>query len=579
MSSCLIVQKKDRLFIGADSALSVKQNDKFIRYSNDCIKLHQINNEIMFSSGNLKFANYFLDYYKKEKDILKLSQELKNICLNNNYDKNVYDVEIIISGIDKDGTYSYQLSQYNNFEPIIHRVLNNNDIKILCAGFSTRLLNKSITKQINDEVELHEAFIKSFKNISCENIGGNLLAYEINKNGISKFIEYKIDDYINDIFINNIGDMHLLVADTIVGNLLVSKKLIITNESGTYTIDEDGLTAKKNDYAVRINPDDPENIFSISIANRKLLYIDTNAKKLKFEGDIESTSGHIANYVISTNDLTSGKVGMSSNTNNNAIAFWAGNTDRNAAPFRVNNNGQLTCSNAVITGGSLKVGSNFSVNNSGILTASGANISGSITATTGKIGGWTINGNDLRGSSGSSYIRGGEINMGSGNFVANDERVSLGDFEVVYTNRGIFQSYDEFSGMSSASDGGDSALWAGYNGGDIADMTNYSLFVNGGGQVYAYDLWAYDERRSRFINVVDAIREAAASCGDDCGSDGCDGSPCPVESSCPSYDAPCPGNCSDTCSSDEACGPGDGLRTANTEYDSNGSEDVITISD
>ena len=186
-----------------------------------------------------------------------------------------------------------------------------------------------------------------------------------------------------------------LSAREILGTLIMSEKLIVSNESGSYTINEDGFIAKQGSYEVRINPDDPANIFSISIDNKKLLYVDTMNKKLKFEGDIESISGHIASFTISENDLISGKVGMSSNTGNNAIAFWAGNTNRNNAPFRVNNNGQVICSNINITGGTLKVGEYFNVAANGTLTASNANISGTINATSGKIAGWRIDGNKL----------------------------------------------------------------------------------------------------------------------------------------------------------------------------------------
>lgn len=255
-----------------------------------------------------------------------------------------------------------------------------------------------------------------------------------------------------------------LNAERIVGKFLIGEQLYITNDSGSYSITKDGMIAQNGSYQVKINPDTPSEIFSISIDNEKLLYVDTTNKKLKFEGDIESTSGHIANFTISNNSLISGKIGMCSDTTNNAIAFWAGNTNKSSAPFRVTNNGNLICSNATITGGTLQVGSNFSVNSSGILTATGANISGSVTATSGKIGGWTINGNKLVGTSGNSYIEGGEIDIGDGLFIANDSEVYLGDFCVLYNRRGQFSSLNEMVGMMASASGSQQAwLWAGAN--------------------------------------------------------------------------------------------------------------------
>lgn len=273
-----------------------------------------------------------------------------------------------------------------------------------------------------------------------------------------------------------------VVADKIFGRLLMSKGLYVENASGTYTINDLGLTAQNGAYKVGINPNTPSDIFTISIDNKKLLYVDADNKKLKFEGDIESKSGHIASYVISENDLTSGKVGMSSTTTAGAISFWAGNTDRNNAAFRVDNNGKLVCSNAVITGGSLKVGDNFSVTSDGKLKAAGADVSGKITASSGKIAGWTINGNKLVGTSGNSYIEGGRIDIGDSFFSVDSDTISLGDFKVNYTTRGLLQSYDEVTGMSTGDlNHGEWLLWAGWEFGGLKDLP---LFGVNTGQVH-----------------------------------------------------------------------------------------------
>lgn len=273
-----------------------------------------------------------------------------------------------------------------------------------------------------------------------------------------------------------------VVADKIFGRLLMSKGLYVENASGTYTINDLGLTAQNGSYKVGINPNTPSDIFTITIDNKKLLYVDADNKKLKFEGDIESKSGHIASYVISENDLTSGKVGMSSTITAGAISFWAGNTDRNNAAFRVDNNGKLVCSNAVITGGSLKVGDNFSVTSDGKLKAAGADVSGKITASSGKIAGWTINGNKLVGTSGNSYIEGGRIDIGDSFFSVDSDTISLGDFKVNYTTRGLLQSYDEVTGMSTGDlNHGEWLLWAGWEFGGLKDLP---LFGVNTGQVH-----------------------------------------------------------------------------------------------
>lgn len=76
--------------------------------------------------------------------------------------------------------------------------------------------------------------------------------------------------------------------------------------------------------------------------------------------------------------------------------------------------------NVNITGGSLKIGNNFEVNNNGNLTASNADINGKITADIGRIGGWTINANTLKSSnvtlSSSSGNATKAINVNNGTF-------------------------------------------------------------------------------------------------------------------------------------------------------------------
>lgn len=279
-------------------------------------------------------------------------------------------------------------------------------------------------------------------------------------------------------------------ADTLVGHLVVGSRMVISNESGTYTWDKDGAVAKNGAYQVTINPNTPADIFTISVSGKRLLYVDTVNQKLKFEGDIESKSGHIANYAISGSALTSVNVGMSSDNAAGSVAFWAGSPSKNSAPFRVTNQGRVVCSNAEITGGALKIGENFEVDSSGKMRAQNGTFAGNITATKGVIGGWAINGNTLTGNKGSSYIKGGEISIGSGFFQVSEDEIRLGDFVMAYTSRGLFMSADQYSGLSARTNENDKfAIWAGYNGNGAVDVDNYGFAVNGNGSLYCKEIY------------------------------------------------------------------------------------------
>lgn len=106
-------------------------------------------------------------------------------------------------------------------------------------------------------------------------------------------------------------------------------------------------------------------------------YLNWTGTELIISGNITATSGAIGGWTINATSLTdaAGTVGMSSAvTAGDDIRFWAGNVTPGSAPFRVTE--------------------------AGVLTATSATITGSITATSGNIGGWTINSTSLTDAAG-----------------------------------------------------------------------------------------------------------------------------------------------------------------------------------
>lgn len=155
------------------------------------------------------------------------------------------------------------------------------------------------------------------------------------------------------------------------------------------------------------------------------------ASNVRVKGNIEATSGKIANWIIKRNYLQaeSGTVGMASSGN---AAFWAGANlsdsstsipdTETATKFLVTRSGKLYCSSAEVSGkitaksgniggwkitesrlesasgdvwlsatGGFQAGEGFKVSRSGKLTATGADIGGTIKADSGRIGNWSIN--------------------------------------------------------------------------------------------------------------------------------------------------------------------------------------------
>ena len=203
---------------------------------------------------------------------------------------------------------------------------------------------------------------------------------------------------------------------------------------------------------------------------------------------------------------------------------------------------------------------------------------GSIKATAGTIGGWTIESDSLHttnkttfgtgtgaflGADGKldftspsrNYLRydgdSFDINIRSSYFEhffsVSKSRISLGDFVIDDQNdRTTLRSYDNDIGLSTAPDDGQFWFWCGSDSSDIEDM---AFAVNTGGQAYAYDFVLIQGNKSisdeikRLWNAIDNIERC------DCDSGG-GGSDCELQ--------PCEFDPGDNweCNDNECSGPG-----------------------
>ena len=120
-------------------------------------------------------------------------------------------------------------------------------------------------------------------------------------------------------------------------------------------------------------------------------------------GTVTATDGAIGGWTLAQNDLHSGSgasyVALSSDTSG-TYAMWAGNGTAASAPFRVSR--------------------------AGVLTATGADISGTVTATDGSIGGFTIDATSIR-SAALTAVTSGAIGLSTVDFTRTIGGVSRGN--------------------------------------------------------------------------------------------------------------------------------------------------------
>lgn len=148
-----------------------------------------------------------------------------------------------------------------------------------------------------------------------------------------------------------------VLADVLIGKLILGEALQIVNSGGTLNFDNDGLLIRNAKNIFRVNPNNTNKLFSISkIENNKetdILYVDANGNGI-FKGEIQSTSGHIANWKITSNELyydsSNKSAGMSADGTH--PSFWSGTTyaNRANAPTRIMPDGKLYSTSAELTG-------------------------------------------------------------------------------------------------------------------------------------------------------------------------------------------------------------------------------------
>lgn len=118
--------------------------------------------------------------------------------------------------------------------------------------------------------------------------------------------------------------------------------------------------------------------------------------RISCTGILEATQLELDNLVAKmltaenaaiANELKAGTVTVAGDITINSGSISITNGEK---VFNVTRDGDLTANSVNITGGNLAIADSFEVTNDGILTATGADIQGSIKATSGEIGGFTI---------------------------------------------------------------------------------------------------------------------------------------------------------------------------------------------
>lgn len=165
-----------------------------------------------------------------------------------------------------------------------------------------------------------------------------------------------------------------LIAETLIGNLIMGQTLKIKNENSSVVINSEGVIIKNGNKVVfkattkgslMLGDNDSSNLLAFIIEKdkegNKVAKISSNANYLEFDANqlvintnnfVLTKSGmmKVGGYTVENDKLTSGNIGMSSDETEGNIAFWARNVDKGKALFRVTNKGELHAESGYIGG-------------------------------------------------------------------------------------------------------------------------------------------------------------------------------------------------------------------------------------
>lgn len=298
MSSCLIVQECDDVFIGSDTAVSITYKDVIYRLNTNGKKLYVVEDKVIFCSGNLTLTYSLMDDFIKGNDhsVEKIRDMSEEYCTK--FDSK--EIEILICSMLDNETIVYQISPYEDFKIIIKRGVKES-ISMWVGGVKSQECSDSASESLENHMKVEDVYKKAFDDISYEGVGGKAIVYRINKNGIKLYYQNDIKEK-NIRFIEELlGTQHLVVADTLIGHLVATNKLIVSDEAGTVTIDGEGINinAARTDgkVAIKINTTD---VLKISNLTKDVFSIDATGNVVANDGTYNNIK---ANNVIATNGI------------------------------------------------------------------------------------------------------------------------------------------------------------------------------------------------------------------------------------------------------------------------------------
>ncbi|WP_342575814.1 hypothetical protein [Paenibacillus sp. FSL M8-0142] len=236
MSNALVFQTREKVFISADSAVSVTIGGVIYRDEGTAAqKLFHVDNSIIFCSGELDYCYKLMGAYRLQKD--RCVDSLRNLIYQSYTNE---AIDIVIAEYVGEQTRVTQLSPYNDFNPVVTTNLPVDAVNIISAGIRTKEAHEISYKYLMQGYKLESIYKDTYNQISFEGIGGTLYVYRISKDGVQLYLTHKITepnfmrifsiDVLKDFYLKQ--KKHCIVGERIYGKIFMGVNLALEDEDG-----------------------------------------------------------------------------------------------------------------------------------------------------------------------------------------------------------------------------------------------------------------------------------------------------------------------------------------------------------
>lgn len=283
MSACLILQTPQSIFMGADSAISTTIKDQIYRLNIEGIKLWQVDDKVIFCSGEMDIAYKIILNYMESDDssIENLRFIIEEMCGNDALKR----ISVIVSVVNEKGSIVYEISPESGFKISTSEMYidQDNGVKVLSAGIKTRESVKAAEACLQHNSSVQDTYRQVFNSISYEGVGGFLFVKQITFAGIRDLMHETITEkseirILTEALYHKLLQAQLIVGERVFGKLIAGSNLTIdasdSKGTKTFTVDGNGVTISGSALTITggLSPNQLDPSFKDSLVNLSTAY-------------------------------------------------------------------------------------------------------------------------------------------------------------------------------------------------------------------------------------------------------------------------------------------------------------------